>query len=244
VRVGQPGVEREHRYFDGEGEEETQKEQCRDTRAVVGINARRGVVESLQSECVSAGHVLMVEVKEQDAEQHQHGTGQRVEEEFDGGVELAGTSPDTDQQVHGHEHGFPENEEEEKIERHEDAEHAGLQHQKPDVVFLDAILDGGPGGKDRDPAQQRGEHDEQERDAVNAEHVASADGWDPVAGRAFDELEAGLETLRPEPGDERQRDQKTGEREKVRNPADSVFVLLGNEKKNERAHERREEDDG
>ena len=144
VRVGQPGVEGEHRHFDGEGEEEAQEQQRGDVRTVVGINLRRGFVESLEAEGVDAGYVLMMEVEEQDAQQHQHRAGQRVEEELDGGVEFARASPDADQQVHRDEHGFPENEEEEEIERHEDAEHAGLEDEKPDVVFLDAILDRGP----------------------------------------------------------------------------------------------------
>ena len=85
-----------------------------------------------------------MEVQEQDAQQHQHRAGQGVEKKFDGGVEFARAAPDADQQIHRHEHGFPEDEEEEEIERHENAEHAGLQNQKPDVIFLDAILDGGP----------------------------------------------------------------------------------------------------
>ena len=211
---------------------------------VVGVDVWRGFVERRQAEGEDAGRGVVVEVEEQDAQQHQHRASQRVEEELDGGVEFARAAPDADQQVHGHEHRFPENEEEEEIERHEDAEHARLQDQKPDVVFLDAILDGGPGGEDRDPAQQRGEHDEQEGDAVDADHIARADGGDPVVGRALDELEAGLETLVPEPGHERQRDEKTAEREDVGDPADGVFVVLGDKQEHQRAHQRREEDDG
>ena len=169
---------------------------------------------------------------------------QRVQEELDGGVELARAAPDADQQVHRHEHRFPENEEEEEVERHEHAEHARLQNQKPDVVLLHAVLDGGPRREDRDPAQQRGQHDEQEGDAVDAEDVTRADGGNPVVGRALDELEAGLEALVPEPGHERQRDQESAEREEVGDPADGVFVLLGDEQKQDRAQQRREKDDG
>ena len=173
-------------------------------RAVVGVNSRGCFVEGGQAERVNLRDSVMMEVEKQNAEQHQHGAGKSVEEKFDGGVEFARTSPDADQQVHGDEHGFPENEEEEEIERHEDAEHAGLQNEKPDVVFLDAILDGGPGGEDRDPAEQRSEHDQQERNAVDAQHVARADGGNPVAGRAFDELEAGFEALLPEHRNQRE----------------------------------------
>ncbi len=69
---------------------------------------------------------------------------QRVQEELDGRIKFARAAPDADQQIHRHQHRFPENEEEEKIERHEDAEHSRLQHQKPDVIFFDAVVDGGP----------------------------------------------------------------------------------------------------
>src|SRR5580658_3924114 len=107
--VGQPGVEGEHGHLDGEGEEETQEQKSRDLRTIVGINARRGVVERLQGEGVRTSHMLMMKVEKQDTEQHQYGAGKSVKEEFYGGVELAGASPDADQQVHGNKHGFPEN---------------------------------------------------------------------------------------------------------------------------------------
>ncbi len=139
----------------------------------------------------------MVEVQEQNAQQHQHRAGQRVQEELDRGVKLARPAPDADQQIHRHQHRFPENEEEEEIERHEDAEHAGLQHQKPDVVFLHAILNRRPRRQNRNPAQQRRQHDQQERNAVDAQHVTRADRGNPVVGRALDELEARLEALLP-----------------------------------------------
>ena len=86
----------------------------------------------------------MMEVQEQNPQQHQHRTSQRIQEELDGSVEFSRPAPYSDQQVHRHEHRFPENKEEEEIQRHKDAEHSRLQHQEPDVVFLDAILDRRP----------------------------------------------------------------------------------------------------
>src|SRR5437870_8690608 len=100
---------------------------------------RGGLVERRYAESIGIGQRVMVEVEKQDAKQHQNGAGERVEEKLDGGVELARASPNADQQVHRHEHGFPEDEKEKEIQRHENAEHAGLQHQKPDVVFLHAV---------------------------------------------------------------------------------------------------------
>ena len=73
---------------------------------------------------------VRVEVNRQDRKQHQHRTCQRVQEEFDRRIEPPLAAPDADQEIHRHEHHFPENVEEHEIERHENAEHARLQQQE------------------------------------------------------------------------------------------------------------------
>ena len=144
--IGQPGVEGKHRDLDGKGKEEGEEKHCGDGRSVsrIGIDFRRGLIQSREAEGIDSGQNVVVEIQEQNAQQHQYRAGQGVEEELDGRVKFARAAPDADQQVHRNQHSFPEDEEEEEIERHEDAEHAGLQDQEPDVVFLDAVLDGGP----------------------------------------------------------------------------------------------------
>ena len=201
---------------------------------------RRSFIKRLDAEGVLSRLAEIIEVEEQDGKQHQNGTEQCVQEEFDGRVKFARAAPDADQQVHGHEHSFPENEEQEKVEGHEHAEHSALQHQKPDVVFLDPGLDRAPRGEDRDPSQQSGEHDQQKRDAVDAEHVAGADGGDPVIGRALHELETGFVALGPEPWHQRDGDDEAGQGNDVRNPANGVFLLFGNKEEQKSADERRE----
>ncbi len=47
----------------------------------------------------------------------------------------------------GHEHDFPENVEEKKVERKKDAEHAGLEQEKQDVILLGPLLNCAPGRK-------------------------------------------------------------------------------------------------
>jgi len=105
-----------------------------------------------------------MEIQEQNAQKHQNRAEQRVQEELDGRISLRGPprcrSADTSNQ-----HRFPENKEQEEIERHEDAEHSRLQQQKPYVIFLHPNLDGRPRRKNRDPTEQRGQHDQQERNA-------------------------------------------------------------------------------
>ena len=76
------------------------------------------------------------EVQRQDSQQHQHRAGQRVQEKLDRRVQPAVAAPHADQEIHRHQHHFPEQVEEEEIERHENAQHAHLQQQEQNVVFL------------------------------------------------------------------------------------------------------------
>src|SRR5260370_37546572 len=239
MRIRQPGVKRKHRNLDGESNEESNKQ----PDSVMEWNQRRRLIKLWNAKRENASERVVMEVEEQDAKKHQARAQQRIQKALDGSIEFARPTPDTDQQIHRHQHRFPENEEEEKVERHEDAEHPRLQHQKPDVIFLHSNLDGGPRRENRDPSQERGQHDQQERDAVNAEVVTRANRGDPVVRCALEELEAGLETLRPKHRHQRQRDQEPAEREDVRDPTNRVFVLFRDEQENERAHERREENE-
>ena len=61
--------------------------------------------------------------------------------------------------VHGHQHYFPENVEEDEVEGHENAEHAGLKQEKQDVIFFFPFFDGRPGRENGERAEDRGEHD-------------------------------------------------------------------------------------
>src|SRR5260370_1020949 len=185
MRIREPGVKRKHRNLDGESNEESNKQ----PDSVMEWNQRRRLIKLWNAKRENASERVVMEVEEQDAKQHQHRAQQRIQKELDGSIEFARTTPDTDQQIHRHQHRFPENEEEEEIERHEDAEHPRLQHQEPDVIFLHPYLDGGPRRKNRDPSQQRGQHDQQKRNAVNAQVVTRTNRADPVIRRALEELE-------------------------------------------------------
>jgi hypothetical protein len=126
MRVGQPGVEREHRHLDREAQEERQEDPpLQVERHVQAVEQRRRAVD--------AGDGVVVEVERQDAEQHDDAADQGIEEELDRRVEAVGAAPDADEEIHRHQHHFPEQEEEQEVERHEGAEHPGLQHQQEDV---------------------------------------------------------------------------------------------------------------
>ena len=64
---------------------------------------------------------------------------------------------------------FKEDVEQHDVERAEDANHQRLKHQKRDHVLLHARLDRLPGGDDAQRHQERGQDDEQHRNAIDAQ---------------------------------------------------------------------------
>ena len=69
-------------------------------------------------------------VEPDDRHQHQDRAEHGVQNEFQRGVDAPLVAPDADQEIHRDQHHFPEQEEEEQVERDEDADHAGFQHQQ------------------------------------------------------------------------------------------------------------------
>src|SRR5271169_5495603 len=99
-------MEREHRHLDRESNKESKEKPNR----ILEWNLRSGLVERREAEAVNAGESVVMEIQKQNRQQHQHRTRQSVEEKFDGGVEFARASPNADQQIHRHQHRFPEDE--------------------------------------------------------------------------------------------------------------------------------------
>src|SRR6266851_1580707 len=174
MSVGKPGVKWEHGHFDREGEEESPEEpDFQAIRKLLGGGEKRGDVEGADRALRQC--FCVVEIEREDREQHDDRACEGVQEKLDGGVETALAAPDADEEIHGNEHDFPENVEEEEVEREKHSEHAGLEQQEQDVILLGALLDGGPGGGD-------GEHDQEHADAVGSERILCADGGNPVGG--------------------------------------------------------------
>ena len=74
------------------------------------------------------------EVEGQQRDQDEHAAEQRVEEELDGGILAARPAPDADEEVHRQQHHFPEDVEQEEVQRQERAEHARFQEQEEHAV--------------------------------------------------------------------------------------------------------------
>src|SRR5260370_12010145 len=113
-------MEREHRHL----YRETDEERPEDPPLHALRNLRAHQIRDVETVYLKLSVVLIVQGE--NAEEHQYASDQRVDHELDGGITAPRTAPDADDEVHGHQHGLPENEEEQKIQRHEYAQHGRL----------------------------------------------------------------------------------------------------------------------
>ena len=189
-------------------------------------------------------------VEHQDGQQHEHAAEERVEEKLDGGILAPRTAPDADEEIHRQQHHLPEHIKEEKVERHEDAQHAGDEQQKQDVIGLDVLGDRPARGRGQH-RQERGQHDQREADAVNSQQVFDAEGLDP--GQFDDRLHRRItepELRRPRRPEERRNGHPQRQHEHngggdQRGPADEVLASLRHDRQRQkRRHEGGQEDDG
>ena len=87
------------------------------------------------------GMRLHRQVKAQKSQKHGQAACPSIEKELDRRVQLARTTPDPDQEVHGDQHDLPEDVEQDEVEGAEHTEHPGLEQEQEDVVLLLADID-------------------------------------------------------------------------------------------------------
>src|SRR5882724_1074690 len=174
-------MEGEHRHLNGKGQKEGQEQ----PDLVRGVDIGFEQLQEIKGQ--HAGLVIMHKIDGEDGQQHKYAAEQGVQEEFNGRIELARPTPDANQKVHGDKHDFPEHVEEKEVQRHEDAQHARLQEQQGEVIFLFALLNGGKRADHRDCPQQRGQKNQQQANPIYAQEILDTDGIDPA--RLLDELE-------------------------------------------------------
>src|SRR5215467_2812117 len=78
-------------------------------------------------------------------------------------------SPDADQQKHGGKFNFPEEKEEQKIEREENAHDAGFQNEHQGHIFLDTHLF--PATNHRQHGEQSIEDNQRQAQAINTQEI-------------------------------------------------------------------------
>ena len=224
VGVRQPGVKREHRHLDGEGQEECQGQQVLEGLGLLGDHRRHGL-EGFKRKVVGVIRFVLQEVDGEDRHEHQHRAGQGVKEELDGGIQLLRTAPDTDEEVHGHQHHFPEDVKQEHVLGDEDGEHGGLEYQKPDVVFLPPLLDVAPGAEHSNGAGEGGQEPEQQGNAIHPDAEFDAEARHPIAG--VGELHRGTTPVVLEP--KRHAQQKAGDHDGHRRLLKDLPLLVRHE---------------
>src|SRR5271170_4053299 len=106
---------------------------------VAALQARNelGQIKGAQEAARSAAEI----VKPQNRHQHQNGAKHGVENKFHGGVDAARVAPYADQEIHGNQRQFPENEEEEQVERNENADHGRFDYQQRDEETFHVFMD-------------------------------------------------------------------------------------------------------
>src|SRR5262245_2663591 len=113
-------MEREHRHFNGKAKEQGEKDQI--LRRQTGKDRLRwdfyiiNQLDNVEGELASpVVRIAVEEVQRQNTQQHEHRAKQRVQEELDGRIQAPPMAPDANQEIHRHQHDFPEDVEQEKI---------------------------------------------------------------------------------------------------------------------------------
>ena len=181
MSIGQPGVEREHRYLDTEADEHAAEDQQLAAAGDAGTGGVGELTHVERAQELTGDGILGEEEQRQEAEQHQGRAEQRVEEELQRGVAAVVATPHRDHEEHRQQDDLEEDEEEDEVLRHEGADHAGLedQHEDQERLRVARRRDVVPRVQEDQRHHQHGEGDEWQRHAVDTERVPGADDVDP-----------------------------------------------------------------
>ncbi|MCA9706176.1 MAG: hypothetical protein KDK70_10035 [Myxococcales bacterium] len=175
-----------------------------------------------------------------DGAQHQRRADHGVDEELDRSRDPLLGTPDPDDEVHGDEHQLPEGEEQDEVQGAERPDHPGLEHQHGGHELGPPLVDRVPRAPDAQRGQQRGQQDDEEREAVDAHVVVDAELGDPRD--VGDELHVGLAD--GEAGGQRERDQQFEHAEGDADAVRQLGLALGQRGHHQGAHDRQHEQCG
>ena len=169
----QPGMEGEDRALDEAGQKDGRKHEKLRARAQVQA-VERGEVEGPVARLLQPLHA-----QHDDGSQEQHAAGHGVEEEGDGRAFALGPAEDQDQQHHGHQRGFPQDEQHQQVLRQEGAQQPGLQRQQQAQVEAAFAFARVPGAKQHGGKQQCRQQQQVDVEAVDREMQADAERGHP-----------------------------------------------------------------
>src|SRR5207253_8376599 len=110
----------------------------------------------------------------QDRDQHGEATDDGVDQELQGCVNARALAPYSDQEVQGNQHCFPEDIEEDEIERQQDTGGGRLEDQQQQDELLQS-RGGRAGHQDRDQEQQPVQPKEEQAQPIDSDVVTDAD---------------------------------------------------------------------
>jgi hypothetical protein len=233
-----PGVEREERRLDREGDEEAEEQPA------AGVGGHVDLGELLPVEGLPGRDVVAADDPEADHRgEHEQPADQRVEEELDRRVLPAGAAVRADDEVHRHEHDLEEHVEQEHVGGGEDADHRALEGEQQGEVDGHGplgTLGVVPRRQDHQRYEHRDEHEHHQRDAVRGEGEPHAPGRDPRIGLA--ELEAVTLRLERDPHDDAQHQHQ--QRPAQGDLLGQVTTAARHEAHDQRAHQRQQRQDG
>ena len=135
VRIGQPGVEWEHRNFDRKADEHSAEDPdlCRASEQPTVFSKLRNRERWLDT----SGQFTTYLVEQRDeGNEHESRTEHRVQEELERCVLTIFAAPHTDHEVHRQQHHFKEHEEQDEVLRNEGSGHTCLQDEHQDEESL------------------------------------------------------------------------------------------------------------
>ncbi len=233
VHQRQPRVEREQRCLDRERGHEAEEQQH-----LGGAGESVPIGEYLEVEGQVTGVGLVDETERERRREQERGTERGVQEELHRRVLALRAPPSLDEEVHRDEHQLPEHEEQDQVERQEDAHDRPLEEEEPRHIGLHPVLDVALGREQTEREQQRGDDDHEDADPVDTDDVTDPERGDPSL--VLDELEVGR--VRIEVPEQPQRKAERDHRGRVADRLRDLGTMLGHEHRDDGAGERHPDD--
>ncbi len=172
--VGQPGMHRQQRDLDAEGQQKGGEQE--DFGGAPQGSMLRQLVDR---EGVNPGRLPVEDVEDQQGDEHHQAAGQGVQQELDGRVDAVLVPPDAHQEEHGDDLDLPKEVKEQQIGGQKEAGQGALQEQDEEIEGAVLKIDGPPGDEHAEDIQKGDQRQEQEADAVQAQAVAGPQPWNP-----------------------------------------------------------------